>query len=146
MYTRLASLQSSISSVVHHFLSPAVSSTGYKLQPSGPGYESSYGSTGAVEYLRSISPSETLKETYELIAEHEQRLLKPLLGFLTAPEQKARGVRIVGTEEAGLDRVPTVSFVVIGEKSLKSKDIVGLFDQKGNVSVLCSLWSQTLML
>ena len=33
----------------------------------------------------------------------------------------------------GTSRVPTVSFVVQGEKPLKSKDVVKVFDQKGGV-------------
>ncbi len=33
-----------------------------------------------------------------------------------------------------MNRVPTVSFVVADEKKLSSKDIVALFDKKGNVS------------
>lgn len=46
-----------------------------------------------------------------------------------------RGVRIVGTEQGSVDRVPTISFVVIGQKAMKSKDVVKVFDQKGGIGI-----------
>ena len=55
------------------------------------------------------------------------------MSFLTDPVQKARGVRIVGEESVNLERVPTVSFVVTGQRPLKSRDIVEVFDKKGGV-------------
>ena len=137
LYARAECLRSSISSIVHHFLD--VKSTSYKLQPGGPGYELVYGSTGILDYLISLTPHNDLKKTFEAIASHEQSLVNALLSYLTHPDQRARGVRVVGDEKGGLSRVPTISFVVVGQRALKSKDIVKVFDQKGGVSCV-GLW------
>jgi len=83
----------------------------------------------------SLTPDRDLKKTFDAIAAHEQTLLAPLLGFLTDPQQYERGVRIVGEEKVGLARVPTISFVVIGQKPLKSQNIVGVFDRKGGIGI-----------
>lgn len=104
----------------------------HKLQPGGPGYELVYGCTAIPIYLRTLSPSQDLNEAWTLIAEHEQSLVKPLLTYLKS--KYSRGVRIVGPEEANLSRVPTISFVVVGERAIASQDVVKVFDQKGNVS------------
>lgn len=40
---------------------------------------------------------------------------------------------IVGDERGGLGRVPTVSFVVRGERPIRSKNVVEVFDKKGGV-------------
>jgi len=111
-----------------------VGSTSYKLQPGGPGYELVYGSTGILDYLLSLTSHNDLKKTFDAIATHEQTLVNALLSYLTGPAQRARGVRVVGDEKGSLSRVPTISFVVVGQKPLKSKDIVSVFDQKGGVS------------
>ena len=137
LYVRAPVLQYSVTQIVHHFLK--VENVAYKLQPGGPGYEIVYGTTGVNAYLLSLTPQHDLKATFEAIAVHEQAILEPLMSFLTDPVQKARGVRIVGEETVNLDRVPTVSFVVIGQRALKSRDIVDVFDKKGGVSVLFSL-------
>jgi selenocysteine lyase/cysteine desulfurase len=124
--------------------------------PGGPGYELSYSVTGILEYLLLISPipaspasispstytdprtSEALQAAFDAIAKHEQTLIRPLLDFLTSPRARARGVRIVGEETLGDRRVPTISFVVVDDdenasKAMKSKDVVKLFDDKGDV-------------
>jgi hypothetical protein len=133
LYVRSSVLQHSVTKIVHHFLK--VDNVGYKLEPGGPaGYEIVYGSTGVNAYLLSLTPKKDLKATFEAIAAQEQTILKALLSFLTDPAQKARGVRIVGEETVNLERVPTVSFVVIGQRPLKSRDIVDVFDKKGGVS------------
>ncbi|KAI0800423.1 hypothetical protein C8Q74DRAFT_1444329 [Fomes fomentarius] len=110
LYARHSWLTSSLSSIGHHF--PQVDEKPYKLQPGGPGY------------LRG---------------------------------QEDRGVRIVGDERKGLltsfslsslcslgvssgpvlglGRVPTVSFVVVGERARKSRDDVAVFDKEGNVGI-----------
>lgn len=124
-------LQSSVASIAHHFLN--VDKVAYKLQPGGPGYELVYGSTGVVDYLLSLTPHSDLRKTFDAIAVHEQALLEPLLAYLTDPVQRKRGVRIVGDEKPGPSRVPTVSFVVVGQNPLSSKEIVKYFDQKGGV-------------
>lgn len=136
LYARASCLEVSTSSLVHHFLD--VKSTSYKLQPGGPGYELVYASTGILDYLLSLTPHNDLKRTFEAIATHERTLVDPLLSYLTHPDQRARGVRVVGSEEGGLSRVPTISFVVVGQRALKSKDIVGAFDQKGGVGSFVS--------
>jgi len=41
----------------------------------------------------------------------------------------------VGDEKGGLSRAPTVSFVVVGQNALRSRDIVNVFDQKGGVGI-----------
>jgi hypothetical protein len=132
LYVRSSALQHSVTKIVHHFLK--VENVAYKLQPGGPGYELVYSTTGVNAYLLSLTPRNDLKATFEAITAHEQTLLEPLMSFLTAPVQKARGVRIVGEEIVNLERAPTVSFVVIGQRSLKSRDIVEVFDKKGGVS------------
>lgn len=136
MYARSSSLTGSISSIVQEYLAKEVHAAGAKLQPGGPGSELVCGATGTVEYLLSLSPNRDLRETYEAIEVHEDKLLVLLLEFLTAPEQKARGVRIVGEERVSKDRVPTMSFVVVGQQRMKSKDLVEAIDKKGEVSSL----------
>ncbi|KAA1476925.1 PLP-dependent transferase [Dentipellis sp. KUC8613] len=131
LYARASALKSSITSIAHHFLS--VDDVSYKLQPGGPGYELAYGVTGVLEYLLSLTPSRDLDASFKAIAEHEQKLVEPLLAFLKS--QEARGVHIVGSEKAGLSRAPTISFVVGGERPIKSRDVVKVFDQKGGIGI-----------
>ena len=130
MYVRLSSLTGSLASLAHHFLD--VDTKPYKLQPGGPGYELVYGCTGVPPYLRSLTPTGSLEDAWAAIAAHEQTLLEPLLAYLRGKAD--RGVRIVGEEKAGFGRVPTVSFVVVGERAVRSRDVVSVFDKKGNVS------------
>lgn len=111
-----------------------MSTKSYKLQPGGAGYELTYASTAVLPYLKSLSPSGNLDDAFALITQHEQKLLEVLLGYLTSDEARARGVRVVGDETWGSQRVPTVSFVVTGQRTMKSKDVVAVFDKKGNVS------------
>ncbi|KAG6890159.1 hypothetical protein C0992_002964 [Termitomyces sp. T32_za158] len=133
LYVRSETLHASTKPLVHHFLN--LDHTSYKLQPGGPGYESAYATTGAVDYLLSLTPYHNLKKTFDAIAIHEQRLVAPLLQFLTAPAQRKRGVRVVGEEQIGLSRVPTISFVVVGQNPIKSKNIVKVFDEKGGIGI-----------
>ncbi|TEB32181.1 selenocysteine lyase [Coprinellus micaceus] len=135
LYVRDKSLRTSVSSIVHHFLSPHVDAIGYKLQPQGPGYESVYASTGVNQYLLSLTPSNDLDATFNAIALHEQTLLEPLLNFLNEPKQWKRGVKIVGDEKLSLNRVPTVSFVVADDPPVKSSDIVKVFDDTGKIGI-----------
>ncbi|KAI0061928.1 PLP-dependent transferase [Artomyces pyxidatus] len=131
LYARSSSLQNSLTPLTHHFL--RVDDTSYKLQPGGPGYETVYGTTGVLEYLRALTPSGDLDDAFAAIAEHEQALVEPLLAYLLS--QESRGVRIVGDERGGLSRAPTVSFVIVGERPIKSKEVVRAFDQKGGVGI-----------
>ncbi|KAJ3819368.1 pyridoxal phosphate-dependent transferase [Lentinula raphanica] len=133
LYVRMSSLLESVTAITHHFLK--VHEKSYKLQPGGPGYELVYGITGVLPYLLSLTPEHNLQASFDAIAAHEQTLVEPLLAFLTSPKQIERGVRIVGEEKAGLTRVPTISFVVVGEKATKSSDIVKVFDKKGGIGI-----------
>lgn len=133
MYARAACLENSLSALTHHFLQ--VDKVAYKLNPGGAGYELTYGVAGVLPYIRSLSPTGDIDDAFTRIATHEQALLTPLIGYLTSPEADARGVRIVGSDEVNLSRVPTVSFVVIGERSVRSPDIVAYFDKKGKMGI-----------
>jgi selenocysteine lyase/cysteine desulfurase len=65
----------------------------------------------------------------------EHALLDVLLGFLNAPEQHKRGVRIVGDPANSASRDPTVSFVVRGDRPLNSREVVAYFDKAGGVGI-----------
>lgn len=138
MYVRHESLVNSVSSIVHHFLSPSVDQNGYKLQPAGPGYESVWGGAAAVGYLESLTVSGGLTAAYEAIAEHDTKLAAQLLAYLTSERLWRRGVRVVGDGTSGAHRMPTISFVVDageeGESAIKSKELVARFDKQGKVS------------
>ncbi|KAI0027079.1 PLP-dependent transferase [Vararia minispora EC-137] len=149
LYARASALQASVAPLTHHFLH--VDNVAYKLMPGGLPYELAYGLTAVLPYLLSLAPAgvhahnvppeqisisdagDALQNAFDAIAAHEQTLLEPLLAFLRA--QAPRGVRIVGTEDAGLARVPTVSFVVGGERALHSRDVVAVFDAKGGIGI-----------
>jgi selenocysteine lyase/cysteine desulfurase len=134
-YVRSASLQTSLTSIVHDFLK--VDDKPYKFQPGGPGHELVYGASAIVPYLKSLTPEDDLAASYNAIAKHEQEILTPLLCFLTDAKQVARGVRIFGTSEVDFSRIPTVCFVVVGQNAIKSKDIVKAFNKKGGISIQC---------
>ncbi|KAJ6626088.1 pyridoxal phosphate-dependent transferase [Mycena sp. CBHHK59/15] len=132
LYVRAPALAVSVSSIVHHFLR---AEHAYKLQPGGPGYEAVYGTTAVLPYLLSLTPAGDLDATFAAIAAHETTLVTKLLAYVTAPEQAARGLRVVGVEEPVADRVPTVSFVVVGDRPMRSKDVVKVFDQRGGIGI-----------
>lgn len=136
LYTRGES-HSKLSSQAHYFL-PAQTGSPYKLQPGGPGYERSYSATAVLEYLNSLSPSgDDLDGAFERIAHQEGEIMKPLMDCLLSPEMKARGVRVLGPESADPKiRAPTISFVVVGDRPVRSPDIVKQFDALGDVSVV----------
>lgn len=131
LYARAASLANSLRALTHHFLQ--VDKVAYKLNPGGAGYELTYGVAGVLPYIQSLSPIGDIDDAFLRIAAHEQTLLAPLIGYLRSPQAVSRGVRIVGSDEITLSRVPTVSFVVIGERAVRSPDIVAYFDKKGKV-------------
>ncbi|KZT04816.1 PLP-dependent transferase [Laetiporus sulphureus 93-53] len=133
LYTRTTSLRQSLSSLAHHFLAPQVVLKPYKLQPGGPGYEVVYGCTAVPVYLRSLTPSSSLEDAFDAIAKHEQTLIAPLLAYLRSKE--SRGVRIVGDEGESLNRVPTISFVVIGKRAMRSSDVVRGFDEREEIGI-----------
>jgi selenocysteine lyase/cysteine desulfurase len=129
LYVRRSAL-AALTSLAHHFLQ--VSDKAYKLEPGGPGYELVYGASAVLPYLLSITPARSLDATFAAIAAHEQTLLEPLLQWLGSKHE--RGVRIVG-QGGGADRVPTVSFVVVGPRAIRSRDVVKVFDQKGGIGI-----------
>ncbi|TFK20250.1 selenocysteine lyase [Coprinopsis marcescibilis] len=136
LYVRDSVLKNSVSSIVHHFID-VDKAPSYKLQPGGPGYEITYATTGVVPYLLSLSPANNLRASFDAIARHEQELVQPLLTFLTDKAQWERGVRVVGDSTTHLNRVPTISFVVIGSKPLKSQEVVNVFDESGTIGIRC---------
>ncbi|KAF9240046.1 pyridoxal phosphate-dependent transferase [Melanogaster broomeanus] len=109
-YVRTQALQASLSSIAHHFLAADDNPT--KVQPGGPGYEL------VVPYLLSLTPENSLEASFDAIAQHERLLVQPLLSFLADKKQ-----------------APTISFVVIGQNAMKSKDIVAAFDKEGNIGI-----------
>lgn len=142
LYVRSECLKNSLKPLTHHFLT--VDGTSYMLQPGCPGYELPYGCTGVLPYLLSLSstPSPSteanvkgaLDEAFIKIENHEHELIDPLLAYLRS--KKSRGVLIVGDEEDTPSRVPTISFVVRGDKPIPSKEVVSYFDKLGGVSSL----------
>nr|GAT44043.1 predicted protein [Mycena chlorophos] len=138
LYIRSSALSSSVSSIVHHFIQPGSAPfypPSYKLQPGGPGYEIVYSTTSVVPYLLSLTPANDLDASFAAIAAHETQLATKLLGFLTAPEQAKRGVLVVGEEKPSVNRLPTVSFVVVGDRPMSSKAIVKVFDERGGIGI-----------
>ncbi|KAI9448697.1 PLP-dependent transferase [Lactarius psammicola] len=127
LYARAASLRSSVTSIMHHFL--RVDNEGYKLQPGGPGYELVHGAAGVPIYLRSLTPEGTLEAAFAASAKQESALCDRLLGFLRG---HAPRVRIVGDAHNGSSRVPTISFVV---KDISSRDIISACDETGTIGI-----------
>ncbi|KAF9223158.1 PLP-dependent transferase [Gyrodon lividus] len=131
-YIRDQALQS-LSSIVHHFL--ALDDSSKKIQSGGPGYELVHGASGVVPYLLSLTSENSLEASFGAIAQHEHALVQTLLTFLVDRKQYDRGVRIVGESNTDLSRAPTISFVVIGQNGMKSKDIVAAFDKQGGIGI-----------
>jgi cysteine desulfurase family protein (TIGR01976 family) len=101
-----------------------------KLEPGNVSYEAAASLVGIHEYLQAlsahhgISQPSNLDACFALIAEHEQRLVEPLLAFLHEHPR----VRIVGAPSADRElRVPTVSFTVDG---LQSSELPPLLDER----------------
>ncbi|KAL4063779.1 pyridoxal phosphate-dependent transferase [Scleroderma yunnanense] len=132
-YMRSGALQSSLSKIVHHFV--AAESSARKIEIGGPGYELVYSAAGVVSYLLALTPYHSLDASFDAIAEYEQHLMKPLLSFLTDQKQYERGVRVVGNGKVDESRVPTISFVVVGQTPIKSQNIVNFFDSKGGIGI-----------
>ena len=107
----------------------------YKLQPGNFNFELTYSTLGIIEYYEELylhhfnkKPadfSEKLKNTFKLIATHEEKLASELLNYLNeVPE-----IRIIGSAKAEASiRVPTISFV---HSKLKSDEIVEKVDHHG---------------
>ncbi|KAG9127777.1 hypothetical protein FRC07_009365 [Ceratobasidium sp. 392] len=133
LYTRAESHRK-LTSLAHYFL-PVHEGSPYKLQPGGPGYERSYAITAVLEYLQSLGSGE-LEPAFTRIAAHEAALMRPLIECLLSPEMRERGVRLLGPESADPNvRAPTISFVVVGDNTVRSQDVVKQFDVLGNVGI-----------
>ncbi len=143
LYARSAS-QDRLTSLAHYFFSHDKPK---KLQPGGVNYELSYGSTAVLPYILSLSSREaspqasvdledpdlqaTLDRAYDRIAEHEEKILTPLIEYLKSNSK----FRILGAETPSKKvRSPTVSFMV---ESRKSSDIVAAFEKDGACGIRC---------
>ncbi|KAH7098770.1 PLP-dependent transferase [Auriculariales sp. MPI-PUGE-AT-0066] len=129
LYTRATS-RDALASIAHYFLTKPT----YKLAIGGPLYEMAFSTTPVLTYLESLDQSgdADLDKAFATVAKHETTLMQPLLDFLLSDAAKARGVRVVGPETVQ-DRVPTVSFVVIGDRAMKSADVVAEVDKAEKV-------------
>jgi len=149
LYTR-AEAHASLTSLAHYFIDPTDAAhwaPSIKLQPGGPGYELTYGTTAVLPYFISmgrswgsrgdVSEAEALRTAFKGIEGHEGTILKPLLRFLVARYDK--GVRIVGTSGVVRGRAPTVSFVVVSgdssTKRLQSRWIVEQVDATNRIGI-----------
>jgi len=128
LYVRSTALEP-LTSLAHHFLS--VTTKPLKLEPGGPGYELVYGTSAVLPYLLGLTPARSLEASFAAMAAYERALVAPLLDWLRG--KYGRGVRIVG--EGDGERVPTVSFVVVGQRAMRSRDVVGAFDRTGGIGI-----------
>lgn len=105
----------------------------YKFQPGNFNFELTYSLLGITEYYQDffkhhfprrsgLEKQEKLKQSFDLIAEHEEKISTPLLDFLNEHPE----TRIIGHPEPDRNkRVPTVSFI---HNKLKSDEIVQQID------------------
>jgi selenocysteine lyase/cysteine desulfurase len=110
----------SLPSLNHHFIGPEV--LPYKLQRGNVNYELSWGCAGIADYLREVGTElgahgddrARMQAAFDAFARHEDALAEQLLAWL----RQRRGVRIIGlpSTSAG-ERLPTISFVVDGQRS-----------------------------
>ncbi|KAF5373586.1 hypothetical protein D9758_000945 [Tetrapyrgos nigripes] len=107
------------------------------LRPSSSSvaHELVYGSTGILPYLLSLTPLNDLQATFDAITSHEHDLVQPLLAFFTHPDQRKRGLMLVGSEDSDASRVPTISFVILGQNPISSPEIVKRINQRGGVGI-----------
>ena len=129
-------------SLAHHYFT--VDKSSQKIRVGNPAYQLIHAASGVVPYLLSLTPENNLEASFAAIAQHEQGLLQPLLSFLTDKQQYERGVRLFGTSTIDLSRVPTVSFVVTGQRPIKSKDVVTEFDKERDVRLVLSAYARVL--
>ncbi len=105
----------------------------YKFQPGNFNYELTYSLKGVCDYLTDlhdhqfpdaakITTKEKYQKSFELIAQHEEKLASILLDYLKTKEN----ISIIGQSTADKNsRVPTIAFV---HKDLKSSAIVEKVD------------------
>ena len=141
-YIRTTASESSLESLAHRHVQ--VNESSQKIQVGSPAYEFVHAASGVVPYLLSLTPENNLEASFAAIAQYEQGLLQPLLSFLTDKQQYDRGVRLFGTSTIDMSRVPTVSFVITGQRAIKSKDVVAEFDKERDVRLFLSVYARFL--
>ncbi len=115
---------------INHFFIDS-KDTPYKLQPGNVNYELTVGCKGVLDYLDMVynhhylDTSATLftrySRVFELFADYEEKLTKPLIDFLDGK----KGVKIIGENSAEKEiRVPTISFTIAGKKSSEIPPLV----------------------
>ncbi|KAH8927495.1 PLP-dependent transferase [Atractiella rhizophila] len=114
--------QRRLGSLAHYF-------NAFSIQPN-PAYELAHASTAIVPYLESLATSDSndrLASAFERIADHEQSLMDVILGFLSSTE----GITVIGNPSADKHaRVPTISFIVQGQRS---EEIVQKIHDSGEI-------------
>jgi cysteine desulfurase family protein (TIGR01976 family) len=107
-------------SLNHHFIGPEV--LPYKLQPGNVNFELSYGCAGIAEYLIDVGTQlgaagnnrQRMQTAFDDFARHEDMLAEKLLAYLHGK----KNIRIIGHDHVkDGNRMPTVSFVVVGKSS-----------------------------
>ena len=110
----------SLPSLNHHFIGPEV--LPYKLQPGNVNFELSWGCAGIADYLHDVGTSlgasgtrrQRMQCAFDAFARHEDLLAEQLLSYLRGKH----GVSIIGQDRVtNGNRVPTISFVVVGQHS-----------------------------
>ncbi len=106
---------------INHFF---IDEIPYKLQPGNVNYELSYGTLGIIDYFRSVYENENKRDkvslhkqvsaVFDRIENHEEQLSAVLMDFLKTKSK----VNLIGDLSHVKEiRVPTISFIVKGEKS-----------------------------
>ncbi len=111
----------------NHFFIPETSVPG-KFEPGNVNFELTTSLSGILDYASAFNAehgsSDDLDAFFGLVAEHEEELIRPLLGFLAEHPR----VQLIGSASADrAERVPTVSFTVNGRRS---SEIPPLLDAK----------------
>lgn len=103
--------QAAMTSQNHFFIGPEEGS--YRWEPGNVNHELTAALPAIPEYLRELGEAGTIESAFDAITEQETSLAAPLLDFL----RDHAGVRVIGTDRAGPNRAPTISFVVAGRDS-----------------------------
>ena len=107
----------------------------YKLQPGGYLHETAASIEGIAEYfdrvferhydVRDCTASERYQKIFELFADHEDSLARPLMDYLSSRQN----VRIIGTSKVDAKtRVPTISFVAKNRRPAEIAELLGKKD------------------
>jgi selenocysteine lyase/cysteine desulfurase len=127
-------LLKSLPGINHFFI--GVDVLPYKLQPGNVNFELSWGCVGIADYLDEAGARmgqvgtgstrrQRMQAAFDAFARHEDALAERLLAWLATQP----GVRIIGRPAVNNgDRMPTIGFVVAGQRS---EDIVRAVDPRG---------------